>query len=75
MALTKATFSVLTESSTIDCGHGGKVDKTARSKLTVKGNGVLTIEDVDGKKIVDCKTPLQEGPNLPPTKPLQEMFR
>lgn len=62
MASPRATFYVLTESSTIDCGHGGKVDKTAQSKLMVAGKGgVLIKSDVSGKSVSPACT--KKDPN------------
>jgi len=42
---------VLTESSTVDCGHGGSVSVQGQSKLTVGGSAVLVQGGVTGKSV------------------------
>jgi hypothetical protein len=58
--------NVLTNACLIDCGHGGKVQKEAQTKLAVDGQGVLIKSDVETKSIRDCQTKPQDKP---PQKP------
>jgi hypothetical protein len=48
---------VLTEQSTVDCGHGGTVATTGNGLLTVNGKPVLTKQGVQGKSVsASCGT-------------------
>jgi hypothetical protein len=48
---------VLTTASTVDCGHGGKVETSGSAKLTVGGKGVLLEAGVTGMRVsAACST-------------------
>ena len=56
---------VLTKSSKITCGHGGTVEISAQSKLSVATQGVLIKSDVDRKSVsLTCTNLVDEQKHL-----------
>lgn len=61
--------NVLTDSSTVTCGHSGKVTTSGNGKLTVNGNPVLLKSGVAGKAVSHCATAPASEPSGPIAKP------
>jgi len=48
---------VLTTSSSVQCGHSGKVAVESLAKLQVNSSPILLKGSIEGKPITGCKTP------------------
>jgi hypothetical protein len=57
---------VLTEQSTVGCGHSGAVATRGAARLTVDGRAVLTRQGVEGRQVSDCQTVPATNPNGTP---------
>jgi hypothetical protein len=57
---------VLTEESTVECGHSGKVAIAGSNLLQVNGKTVLTKQGVNGKAVSNCQTKPKADPSGTP---------